>query len=128
MKKTLSVIAIAAAGYVAGVLFAPKSGKETREDLKKKADEAKKVASQKAEKAKVVYDENSVKVKQAATEIGSDAKDFAQKAKASVSRISKTTSQEYAHLEREAKKTLKSAADITQTVSHSVQRGVNKLR
>jgi gas vesicle protein len=45
MSKTVKKIAIGAAiaavaGYVAGILTAPKSGKETRADIKNKADEA----------------------------------------------------------------------------------------
>src|SRR5579862_4647604 len=44
-KKTVKNIAIGAAiaavaGYVAGILTAPKSGKETRADIKNKADAA----------------------------------------------------------------------------------------
>ena len=39
MKKLLGMAAAAAAGYVAGVLFAPKSGEETRKDLKAKKEE-----------------------------------------------------------------------------------------
>ncbi len=43
-KKLLPVGAVigAIAGVIAGVLTAPKSGKETRADIKKKADELKK--------------------------------------------------------------------------------------
>ena len=37
MKKVLAIIGAAAAGFAAGILTAPKSGKETRKDLKKKA-------------------------------------------------------------------------------------------
>lgn len=40
----LGTIVAAAAGYVAGILTAPKSGKETREDLKNKAVETKEQA------------------------------------------------------------------------------------
>jgi gas vesicle protein len=38
-KLALGAILAAAAGYIAGLLTAPKSGKETREDIKKKANE-----------------------------------------------------------------------------------------
>jgi gas vesicle protein len=37
MNKTLSFLVAAAGGFVAGVLLAPKSGKETRQELKEKA-------------------------------------------------------------------------------------------
>ena len=41
MKKVLTTVAAIAAGFAAGILAAPKSGKETREDIKKKAGELK---------------------------------------------------------------------------------------
>ena len=44
MSKLIKLVLAAAGGFVAGVLLAPKSGKETREDLKAKAEEAKKKA------------------------------------------------------------------------------------
>ena len=43
-KVALSAVVGAAAGFVAGVLLAPKSGKETRADLKKGAKDAAKAA------------------------------------------------------------------------------------
>lgn len=45
-KFALGALIGAAVGVVAGVLTAPKSGKETRADLKVKADEAKQKANQ----------------------------------------------------------------------------------
>ena len=39
MSKFVKVVAAAAAGFVAGILLAPKSGKETRADIKAKADD-----------------------------------------------------------------------------------------
>lgn len=50
-KFGLGLIIGAIAGAVAGILTAPKSGKETREDLKKKADEAKGTAERKLKEA-----------------------------------------------------------------------------
>jgi gas vesicle protein len=55
MKKVLGMVAAAAAGYVAGVLMAPKKGEETRQDLKVKSEKAKKVAGEKVEQAKRVW-------------------------------------------------------------------------
>lgn len=51
-KFALGAIVGAVAGVVAGVLTAPKSGKETRADLKVKADEMRTEASKKADDAK----------------------------------------------------------------------------
>ncbi len=48
-KFALGALIGAAAGVVAGVLTAPKSGKETRADLKAKAEKAKVDASKKAD-------------------------------------------------------------------------------
>lgn len=54
-KKFLPIAAIvgAVAGVVAGVLVAPKSGKETRADIKTKANELKDKAGVEIDKAKV---------------------------------------------------------------------------
>lgn len=53
-KKFLPIAAVigAVAGVVAGVLVAPKSGKETRADIKTKANELKDKAEAEVEKAK----------------------------------------------------------------------------
>ncbi|MCA9309506.1 YtxH domain-containing protein [Candidatus Saccharibacteria bacterium] len=50
-KFGLGLLIGAVAGTVAGILTAPKSGKETRRDLKKKADEAKGAAERKLKDA-----------------------------------------------------------------------------
>lgn len=52
-KFALGALFGAAIGMVAGILTAPKSGKETRADLKVKADEAKKKADKAIAEAKV---------------------------------------------------------------------------
>ena len=51
-KFVLGALFSTVAGIVDGVLTAPKSGKETRADLKKKANELKNEAGEKAEKVK----------------------------------------------------------------------------
>lgn len=60
-KKFLPIAAVigAVAGVVAGVLVAPKSGKETRADIKTKANELKDKAEAEVDKAKTSFD-NSV--------------------------------------------------------------------
>jgi len=54
MKHKIAVGAVigAAAGLIAGVLAAPKSGKDTRADIKTKAEELKSGAAIKANQAK----------------------------------------------------------------------------
>lgn len=51
-KFALGAVIGAVAGVVAGFLTAPRSGKETRADLKKKADELKAEAASKGEELK----------------------------------------------------------------------------
>ena len=53
-------------GAAIGILFAPKSGKETREDLKELSDD---IAEKLKEKGKVVVDENKGKVVEAVNKI-----------------------------------------------------------
>lgn len=50
-KLGLGLIIGAAAGLITGLLAAPKSGRETRDDLKKKADEVKVTAERKLKEA-----------------------------------------------------------------------------
>lgn len=51
-KIAIGTIIGAVAGLIAGLLTAPKSGKETRADLKSKADELKEEAARRAEEVK----------------------------------------------------------------------------
>ena len=81
MKKVLAIIGAAAAGFAAWILTAPKSGKETRKDLKKKAVKLKadteKVAGKAAAVAKDSVDSLKVgsrKVGDAVTETAKDVK------------------------------------------------------
>jgi gas vesicle protein len=68
-KLAIGAIIGAAAGIVAGVLTAPKSGKETRDDIKRKASEAKdKVATHKDDivfKAEEIADDVRIKASEA---------------------------------------------------------------
>ena len=52
MSKVVKVVAAAAVGFVAGILLAPKSGKETRADIKAKAEELKDGAEKKLNEVK----------------------------------------------------------------------------
>ena len=69
MKKVLAVIGAAAAGFAAGILTAPKSGKETRQDLKNKAGDMK-------EKAGDVAKDVEAKTKQFAAKADAKLKEF----------------------------------------------------
>lgn len=61
MGKALNTIVAAAAGFAAGILLAPKSGKETREDLKAKARETKDRVDEKADEAMDVLKDGASK-------------------------------------------------------------------
>jgi len=67
----------AAAGFITGILTAPKSGKETREELKAKAEKAKSEAGKKAEqvasKATDMTNDAKLKAKEVAENVKSEA-------------------------------------------------------
>ena len=78
MNRGANVIAVAAAGFIAGMLLAPKSGKETRQDLMDKAHGAKKVAGEKADHMKDVMHD-----------VGSEMSDFAENTKRRFGRVAR---------------------------------------
>lgn len=84
MKKVMTVLGAAVAGFAAGILTAPKSGKETREDLKKKAKEAQKVAEKKAKEAQKVAEDGVKTVKSVAKKVGDAANETVRDAKGNV--------------------------------------------
>ena len=78
-KNVAGTVAIGAAitavaGYIAGVLTAPKSGKETREDIKVASTKAKDTAVEKAEEAKEAGLRVASDVKAKAEEVAGDVK------------------------------------------------------
>lgn len=74
-KFALGALFGAAAGMIAGILTAPKSGKETRAELKVKANEAKKKANAAIAEAKVKGEKVYGDVKEKADVVLNDAKD-----------------------------------------------------
>ncbi len=70
MKKLLTVVGAAAAGFVAGILTAPKSGKETRKDLKKKTDALKKEAGKRADQAVAAAKDSAASLKSGSQKVG----------------------------------------------------------
>ena len=58
MSKLIKLAFAATAGFVAGILLAPKSGKETRADIKTKANELKDKAEAEVDKAKSSIDKS----------------------------------------------------------------------
>jgi gas vesicle protein len=88
MAKGMNVLLAAAAGFAAGVLLAPKSGAETREDLKHKADEAKRMAGEKAEHVKGAVKDGVDSVRNHAKNAGDEMSGMAESAKESARLIS----------------------------------------
>jgi gas vesicle protein len=85
-KFALGAIFGAAAGFVAGILTAPKSGKETRAEIKEKATEYKDVAGKKAEEVKTKAEAVANDVKTKTTEVVEDVKEKAEDLKARTER------------------------------------------
>jgi gas vesicle protein len=74
----VGMVAVAAAGVAVGMLFAPKSGKKMREDIKKKAaDTVEAIRDKVHEKEEMVMDS----VANAAKDVSNDVKDAHEKAK-----------------------------------------------
>lgn len=86
MRKPLAVLGAIAAGFVAGILSAPKSGKETRADIKKKATEFKDEASKKAKKARAAADDSVDSIKSGAKKVGDAAAETAKSVKGNVTK------------------------------------------
>ena len=74
MKKVLAALAAAAAGFAAGILTAPKSGAETRADIKQKAGEAKEFAVKQAGVVKDKASAGFAAAKKGAGTVAEDAK------------------------------------------------------
>lgn len=84
MKKVLTVIGAALAGLAAGVLAAPKSGKETRQDIKNKVDEFKNVADKKASQTKDAAKDSAKSIRTGAQRVGEVASETAHEARENV--------------------------------------------
>ena len=112
MKKLLGLVAAAGVGYVAGLLFAPKSGKETRLDIKSKLDNLKETTSEKIDSAKDIY------------EISDEMTIIAQEAQTSAGHIGK----EARRFGGEAKKHLGKASNSAALTTKEIGRSIGKLK
>lgn len=88
-KFALGVLIGAAAGAIVGILTAPKSGKETREDIRRKASEVKDITAEKLDEAKEYADGKTKEAKKFATEKTADAKDFIEREKKAIKEAAK---------------------------------------
>lgn len=94
-KFALGAVIGAAAGVVAGMLTAPKSGKDTRTDLKRKADELKTDANATAEKVKAKTAKTAEEVKARADKVATDAKATVNDYRGRVERASDSAKKEF---------------------------------
>lgn len=84
MPKASSVIIASLVGFVAGILLAPKSGKETIEDLKAKGNQLKSTASDNYDKISEEVKEGAKNIKNIAQNTAEDLKVNAKDAKSVV--------------------------------------------
>lgn len=124
MGKGANVVAVAAAGFIAGMLLAPKSGKETREDIKNKALEAKKAAGEKADHMKHSMKDGMHIFHKGADEAKSELSGFAESAKEHVSRVA----EEAKDLGREAKQRANRVAEKAKNSSTSDESDIDVNR
>ena len=115
MSKVIKIVAAAAAGFVAGVLLAPKSGKETRADIKQKAEEAKDYAAGKTEVAKQKAAAGLRAAKAGANDIGEEATDFLGR-----------TGKRAGVVARDVRKTAENVADDAKATGQSVRDAMKK--
>lgn len=87
MGKGMNVIIAAAAGFIGGILLAPKSGEETRKDLMNKANDAKRDAARKTEQAKGAMHDGMDTLRSSAKDAGNELSGLANSAKASAGRM-----------------------------------------
>ena len=76
-KVALGALFGAVAGFVTGILVAPKSGKETRQDIKEAAGKAKDTAVEKAGEAKEFAEEKTKEMTAKAKQVSKDVSDKA---------------------------------------------------
>lgn len=106
MKKLLGLVAAAAAGVAAGVLMAPKSGRETREDLKRKATDAKEYASDKKTRVQAAVKDGYESVRSTASTVKDEASGLADHAKSSAKNLSDDAKERRARVAPKAERTL----------------------
>ena len=84
MRKLLLIAGAAIAGFAAGILTAPKSGKETRDDLKRRAEEFKSEAEKRTHQAKLAAKDSAESIKSGAQKVGDAASKTARDVKQNV--------------------------------------------
>lgn len=122
MSKSLTVVVAATVGFVAGILLAPKSGKETRREIKEKAADAKKIADIKADQVKATVKDSVKAIKSGSKEVSTQAQAFASSAKSSAERVGS----EVKDLSSEAKERVSGAAQTARQTAKTIQHDAKK--
>lgn len=125
-NRAVHVIAAAAIGFVAGILLAPKSGEETRKEIKGKAREAKDYAGEKVEQVKAAAKDARVSLREGADHVSDEATHFAKSAKSSASRVAADVSEEATKLSSEAKTRAARVAEEAKRTAGRVQKDAEK--
>lgn len=116
MSRLVKVALAAVGGFVAGVLLAPKSGAETRKDIKHQVKKATVTAEGKADQAKAVAREGVKTAGHAAKEVEHEVTAFGTSAKATAEKIAA----EAAELGGEARTRGARVARTAQDTAHTV--------
>jgi gas vesicle protein len=124
-KSLLKVITVAAAGFAAGVLLAPKSGKATRQDIKNKAKDAKKYADKQVDLAKDIGAEGLETVKSTAKRAKHEADDLVKSTKSSAKVVAaeakKLSGEAKVRAERVSKDAKRTAEKVTKDAKAHVK-------
>lgn len=125
MSKTMKLIIATAIGFAAGVLLAPKSGKETRQDLKDKAAEKKELLDVKVEQVKGAVRDSVVSLKHGASNAGTEAEGLATSARSSAQKVSKEATNLAHEAQVRGKRVAKEAKQTAELVKEDIKKNVN---
>lgn len=122
MSRVMKVMLAAVGGFVAGVLLAPKSGAETRKDLHKQMNKAKKVAATKAHQAKAAASDGAKIAKVGAKEVETEVAQFGASAKATAQQIAAEASELGGEARRRGARVVETTRDTAKTVAQDAKK------
>lgn len=105
MTKTTKIVLAAAAGFVAGILLAPKSGEATRKDIKRKALYAREYADDKKEQAITAAREAGMSLKESATRTTREVMGMAESTRASADSLNEEAKTRASRVASDGKRT-----------------------
>lgn len=122
MINPVKILLAAAAGFAAGILFAPKSGRETREDIRAKVEEGKEYAGKKAAQVKKAAKGSLKTLSSSANEAGKELEGMAKSARDSATVVR----DEAERLGEEAKTRVGRLGDTAKTTAASLKSQAQK--